>query len=308
MSLSRCITSRRYLRSMYLVVRGLSSSTNHSDISRIHHGKVALVTGSSDSGGIGIAIARSLARRGCSLILTGSRHPEHVNKLKMELEAQYGIPTHYISADLSDLTSTKKLHEDVKVDIPVNNAGKYIYSDGVDILVNNAGIAVELNPIEEVPIDVFVKCLQINLTAAFYLTQLTLMNMKQKAWGRVINISSILGLAGLPSAAAYTTSKHGMNGLTKVVALETLGSGVTCNAICPAVTYTAMAENGFREISIKTGQTEEELEKHFLEGLNPSGKYIETDQIGELAAFLCSPAADQITGTAIPIDGGFGAK
>ncbi|XP_077983210.1 uncharacterized protein LOC144438051 [Glandiceps talaboti] len=403
-------------------------------MSRTHHGKVALVTGSSESGGIGIAIARSLARRGCSLILTGSRQPEHVNKLKTELEAQYGIPTHYISADLSDLTSTKKLHEDVKyiysdgVDILVNNAGKYIYSDGVDILinnagkyiysdgvdilinnagkyissdrvdvlannagkyiysdgvailvnnagkyiysdrvnilvnnagkyiysdgveipvnnagkyiysdkvdilinnageyiycdredilinnavytlVNNAGIFVAPNVVEEIPIDDFEKSLRINLTAGFYLTQLTLANMKQKAWGRVINISSIVGLAGTPLGAPYITSKHGMNGLTKVVALETLGSGVTCNAICPALSYTVMTEHIIRQFSIKMGQPKEETEKQLLEALNPSGKYIETDQIGELAAFLCSPAADQITGTAIPIDGGFGAK
>ncbi|XP_077983184.1 D-beta-hydroxybutyrate dehydrogenase-like [Glandiceps talaboti] len=268
---------------------------NHSET---HHGMVALVTGSSDSGGIGIAIARSLARRGCSLILTGSRQPEHVNKLKTELEIQYGIPTHYISADLSDLTSTKKLYEDVKC----------IYSDGVDILVNNAGITVALNPIEEIPIDVFEKCLRVNLTAGFYLTQLTLANMKQKAWGRVINISSIFGLTGYTTCAAYTAIRHAMNGLTKVVALETLGSGVTCNAICPALVNTTLAKNMTREISIKTGKPKEEIDKQLFKGLNPSGKYIETDQIGELAAFLCSPAADQITGTAIPIDAGFGAQ
>ncbi|XP_077982234.1 D-beta-hydroxybutyrate dehydrogenase-like [Glandiceps talaboti] len=295
MSLSRYITSGRDLKSLYLVVRGLTSSTNHSDT---HHGKVALVTGSSDAGGIGIAIARSLARRGCSLILTGSRQPEHGNKLKMELEVQYGIPTHYISADLSDLTSTKKLHEDVK----------YIYSDGVDILVNNAGMAVEFNPIEEINIDDFEKCLRVNLTAAFYLTQLTLANMKQKAWGRVINISSILGLAAYATNGPYTVAKHGLNGLTKVVALETLGSGVTCNAICPALVKTTIYENKVRELAMKAGIPEEEMEKQFLAALNPSGKYVETDQISELATFLCSPAADQITGTTIPIDAGYGAK
>ncbi|XP_077978898.1 D-beta-hydroxybutyrate dehydrogenase-like [Glandiceps talaboti] len=270
---------------------------NHAGIPRTHHGRVALITGSSDSGGIGIAIARSLAQRGCSVILTGSRQPEHGNKLTTELERQYGIPTHYIPADLSDLTSIRKLYEDAKC----------IYSNGVDILVNNAGIASVL-PLEEFPVDVFERELRVNLTAAFYLTQLTLANMKQKAWGRVINISSIHGLTGSATRAAYTASKHGMNGLTKVVALETLGSGVTCNAIGPALVNTAMVKTLIGQLSSTTGNTKEEIEKQLLEALNPSGKYVETEQLGELAAFLCSPAADQITGTAIPIDAGFGAR
>ncbi|XP_077981982.1 D-beta-hydroxybutyrate dehydrogenase-like [Glandiceps talaboti] len=279
MSLLRPIcltTSSRYTT---LAVRKYTNSQERSTIARIHHGKVALVTGSSDHVGIGIGIATSLARRGCNVILSGSREAQKVDAQRIELERQYEVEAHYIQADLSDLTSIKKLHDDVT----------HLYSKGVDILVNNAGI-VHVHAVEEFPLDQWERDLRIMLTAPFYLTKLTLPHLKEKGWGRIINISSIFGLNGAQDVGCYVSSKHGLNGLTKVVALETLGSGVTCTSICPAGVNTELLRDYSVYKSIKADIPVEEME------------------VGELAAFLCSPAADQMTGTTIPIDAGYCAQ
>ncbi|XP_077977022.1 D-beta-hydroxybutyrate dehydrogenase-like [Glandiceps talaboti] len=277
----------------FLAIRGLTSSPHH-HLSRIHQCKVALITGSSDHMGIGVAVARRLAQRGCSLILTGSRNPEKVDTLRTELEKEFRVAVHYIPADIRDLSLVKKLYTDVK----------HIYPEGVDILVNNAGV-YSRGSVEKYCIKSWERDIRIMLTAPFYLTKLTLPDMKSKGWGRIINTSSVYGLVGAPNKASYTSSMHGLHGLTKVVALESVGSGITCNAICPACVNTNMFIDGIINKSKEMGVSSEEITKNTLQTRNPSGQFIEQDQVAELAAFLCSPAADQITGTTIPIDAGF---
>ncbi|XP_077981981.1 D-beta-hydroxybutyrate dehydrogenase-like [Glandiceps talaboti] len=259
--------------------------------------KVALITGGSDPRGIGVAVARRLAQMGCRIVLSGSRNPESVATIRTDLERKYESPVHYIPADLNDLTTIQQLYEDIKK----------IYSEGVDILINNAG-TLNFTPIETFSLAVWEKDIRINLTAPFYLTKLCLPDMKRKGWGRIVNTSSVLGISAAPTVAACAASKHGLNGLTKVVALETLGSGVTCNAVCPSATYTELIINGNKARAEAMGITYEESEKIVLDTFNPSGKYIEANQVGDLIVFLCSPAADQMTGTTLPIDGGLGAR
>ncbi|XP_070533021.1 3-oxoacyl-[acyl-carrier-protein] reductase FabG-like [Ptychodera flava] len=168
-------------------------------------GKVALVTGSSDRDNIGFAIAESLAKRGCSLVLSGSRRSEMVESVKADLGKQYKTPVRYIAADLNEITSIENLRDEIK------NA----HSQGIDILVNNAVATPAFLPIESVTMDIWMKNLRVNLTAPFLLTQLFLSEMKVKGWGRIINISSVYGLIGTENLVEYVTTKHGLNGLTK---------------------------------------------------------------------------------------------
>ncbi|XP_077980102.1 D-beta-hydroxybutyrate dehydrogenase-like [Glandiceps talaboti] len=267
------------------------------DVSRIHNGKVALVTGSSDTGGIGFAIARSLAKRGCSIILSGGRDSDKVESLRKELEGQYEVPIHYIKADLNVLAAINTLYDDVK----------HIYAEGLDILVNNAGI-LGIHPTEEFPLETWERDLRVNLTAPFYLTKLCLPDMKRKGWGRILNMSSGCGSMASVQYASYCSTKHGINGLTKVTALETLGSGVTCNSIAPAMADTVLVREMIETKAKKWGVSFEEAKKKSLEMYNPSGQMVGLDQIGELSAFLCSPAADQMTGSVYSIDAGLSAR
>ncbi|XP_070533020.1 uncharacterized oxidoreductase YxjF-like [Ptychodera flava] len=191
-------------------------------------GKVALVTGSSNRDGIGFAIAESLAKRGCSLVLTGSRKPEKAEDVKTTLKSKWNVPVDYIAADLTDMNDIDRLYTVIKK----------IHTQGVDILVNNADIHLLMSPIETMPPDIWERTLRINITAPFRLIQLHLPDMKAKGFGRIINVSAINGLRGFQGIGAATSAKHGLNGLTKVVALESLGSGVTCNSICPSMVDT----------------------------------------------------------------------
>ncbi|XP_070533019.1 D-beta-hydroxybutyrate dehydrogenase-like [Ptychodera flava] len=262
-------------------------------------GKVALVTGSSAKAGIGFAIAESLAKRGCSLVLTGSRPPEKVEDVKNTLKSKWNVPVDYIAADLSDIKNVDKLYTDIKK----------IHAQGVDILVNNAATPLYVSPIESIPLESWEKALHMNLTVPFRLIQLHLPDMKAKGWARIVNINSVAGIRGYPEIAPSASSKHGLTGLTKVVALESLGSGVTCNSICLSAVNSRSSRDFFRSAIEKLGMTfNEETEKQVLKQGNPSGQYVEPEQIGELVAFLCSSAADQMTGTSLPMDAGYCAK
>ncbi|XP_077979868.1 D-beta-hydroxybutyrate dehydrogenase-like isoform X1 [Glandiceps talaboti] len=291
----RRISSSTVLRTLFMTNRGARSKTG--DVSRIHQGKVALVTGSSDTGGIGFAIARSLAKRGCSIILSGIRDSDEMDSLRTELEGQYEVPAHYIKADLNVLAAINTLYDNVR----------HIYAEGVDILVNNAAI-LSIHPMEEFPLETWERDLRVNLTAPFYLTKLCLPNMKRKGWGRIVNISSLCGVRGSVQLASYCSAKHGLHGLTKVTALETLGSGVTSNAIAPGLTDTVMVREMIQTNAENWGVSLEEAKKRSVETYSLSGQLVEVDQIGELSAFLCSPAADQMTGSVYSIDAGFTAQ
>ncbi|XP_070531868.1 D-beta-hydroxybutyrate dehydrogenase-like [Ptychodera flava] len=261
-------------------------------------GKVALVTGSSDRDGIGFGIAYSLAKRGCSLVLTGSRQQEKVEDVKSMLKSKWNVPVDYIVCDLTDMNDIDKLYTMIKK----------IHAQGVDILVNNAAIHLHASPIESTPLDIWERTLRIDLTAPFRLIQLHLPDMKAKGFGRIINISGIDGVRAIQEIGASTSAKHGLNGLTKVVALESLGSGVTCNSVCPSAVDTQATRKFLRGYAEKLKVSYEEAEKQILLQYNPNGGFVKAQQVGELVAFLCSPAADQMTGTLLPIDAGLCAK
>jgi 3-hydroxybutyrate dehydrogenase len=174
----------------------------------------------------------------------------------------------------------------------------------IDIVVNNAGIQT-VSPIEDFPVDRYDQIIAINMSSAWHLTRLTMAGMKQRAWGRIINIASAHGLVASPFKSAYVMSKHAVVGLTKTVALEGAEHGITANAICPGYVLTPLVEKQIPETAKARGMNEDQVIRDVLLAAQPTRKFVKAEDVGALTAFLCTPAADQITGTAIPIDGGW---
>lgn len=256
--------------------------------------KTALVTGSTS--GIGLGIARSLAAQGVAVMLNGSRSAAAVEELRAALAAEFGVKVAYSSADLSRPEQVVAMVEQA-----VRELGR------VDILINNAGIQ-HTAPVEEFPVDRWDAILAINLSANFHAIRATLPGMKARNWGRIINIASAHGLVASPAKAAYVAAKHGAVGLTKVVALETAGTGVTCNAICPGWVHTPLVQQQIDAWAARDGISQAEAKARLLADKQPSREFTTPEQIGELTVFLCSEAAAQIRGAAIPVDGGWVAQ
>lgn len=253
--------------------------------------KVALVTGSTS--GIGLAIAKSLAAGGCRVMLNGSRDSNAAAPLLNELKKDYDVG--YAGADLRNPSAIIRMIEACR-----NTFGE------IDILVNNAGIQ-HVAPVEEFSPEMWDAILALNLSSAFHTTRAVIPGMKNRGWGRIVNISSIHGLVASPYKAAYVSAKHGLVGFTKVVALETAKDGITCNAVCPAYVLTALVEKQIAGQATSHGIQKSEVCDMLLGG-QPTGRFIETDEIGDLVRFLCSDAARSITGVAIPVDGGWTSK
>ncbi|XP_006815773.1 D-beta-hydroxybutyrate dehydrogenase-like [Saccoglossus kowalevskii] len=257
-------------------------------------GKVALITGSTSCDGIGYAIAKSLARTGYDIILQGRRAESEIEPLREQLQREFKVKCHYLTADLLQRSEIENLCKK-KIEA--------LYPDGVDVLVNNAGCNTHAS-LENYPVDKWDTIIQLNLTAPFDLVRLMVGAMKKKGWGRIINISSIYSKTVMKTCVAYNCSKHGLDGLTKTVANDCFGTGVTCNSICPAMVDTSMSNKGLQTRAKLNGMSFEETRAKFLKAINPSGQYVTVEQIAELAAFLCTPAADQMTGASIPVDAG----
>ncbi|PTU01198.1 3-hydroxybutyrate dehydrogenase [Pseudomonas sp. HMWF031] len=249
-------------------------------------GKTALVTGSTS--GIGLGIALSLAKAGANLILNGFGDASQV----IAEEAQYGGKVGHNPADVSD---------------PAQIAQMIAYAErefgGIDILVNNAGIQY-VAPVEEFPVERWDSIIAINLSSVFHSTRLSLPGMRAKGWGRVINIASVHGLVGSVGKAAYVAAKHGVIGLTKVVALETATSNVTCNAICPGWVLTPLVQKQIDDRAA-TGIDPQKAQHDLLAEKQPSLEFVTPPQLGELVLFLCSEAGSQVRGAAWNIDGGW---
>ena len=253
--------------------------------------KVALITGSTS--GIGLGIAASLAKEGFSLVINGLHTTPEVEALRLGWEEKYKIKTEFIGADLSQLGGCDLLaREALKV------FGR------VDVLVNNAGVQY-VAPIEEMPYDKWELVVGTNLRAPYALIHNLLGQMRQNGWGRIINIASAHGLVASKSKAAYVSAKHGLFGLTKVVALETADTSITCNAICPGWVLTPLVERQIRDRAQASGRTFEEEKRDLLLEKQPSGEFATVDQIGSLVAFLCSEGAAQMRGSILSIDGGW---
>jgi 3-hydroxybutyrate dehydrogenase len=252
-------------------------------------GRTALVTGS--TGGIGHAVAARLAAAGCDVVLHGPGAPAEAAPALVGLERLCGRSVRYLRADLTLLT---------EIEAMVAALGP------IDILVNNAATR-HFGPIEATTPAAWDTDLAVNLSAAFHLIRLTLPGMRERGWGRIVNMSSIYGLTGTADRVGYVTTKTALIGLTRAVALETASSGITCNALCPGTTLTPNIEERIRAAMAGSGLGREEAEARQLEGKQPSSRFVDADAVGAMVAFLCSPAGRDITGAALPMDGGWSA-
>ena len=251
------------------------------------NGKTAIVTGSNS--GIGLGIARELARAGADVVLNSYTDRDEDHALARDLGAEFGVSARYVAADLSKGDAARGLVEEV---------GR------CDILVNNAGIQ-HVAPIDEFPVEKWDAILAIMLSSAFHTTAVALPMMRKAGWGRVVNLASAHGLTASPYKYAYVAAKHGMVGMTKVVALETARDPITANAICPGYVLTPLVEAQIPDTMEKYGMGRDEvIEKVMLER-QPSKEFATVEQIGGTAVFLCSDAAAQITGTTLSVDGGW---
>lgn len=254
------------------------------------NGKTALVTGSTS--GIGLGIARALARQGANIVLNGFGDAEGP---KAEI-AKLGAKVAYHGADMSKPAE-------------IEDMMKYAASQfgRVDILVNNAGIQ-HVAKVEDFPPERWDAVIAINLSSAFHATRLALPAMKAANWGRIINVASVHGLVASVEKVAYVAAKHGIVGMTKVVALETATSGVTCNAICPGWVLTPLVQKQVDAKAQANGWTNEEATKRLLGEKEPSMQFTTPEELGELAVFFCSPAANNVRGVAWNMDGGWAAQ
>ena len=257
-------------------------------------GKNAIVTGSTS--GIGLGIAEAFAGAGMNVMLNGFGDPDEIEQTRRSLADRFQVNVGYHGADM-----TKPDEIAAMVDETVAAFGQ------VDVVVNNAGIQ-NVAPIEEFPIEKWDAILAINLSSAFHTIRLTLADMKARNWGRIINLASAHGLVASPYKSAYVAAKHGVLGLTKTVALEAAESGVTVNAICPGYVLTPLVEKQIPDTAKARGITEEEVKRDVLLAAQPTKQFVTTEQLGALAVFLCSDAAASITGTALPVDGGWTAQ
>jgi 3-hydroxybutyrate dehydrogenase len=256
-------------------------------------GNVAVVTGSTS--GIGLGIARALAAQGASVLLNGFGDAGHIEGLRRDLAGR-GVKVAYSPADMSKPAEVVAMIEQATREL-----GR------VDILVNNAGIQYTA-PVEEFPPEKWDAIIAINLSANFHAVRAVLPQMKQRNWGRIVNIASTHGLVASTEKAAYVAAKHGVLGLTKVVALETATTGITCNAICPGWVLTPLVQKQIDDLAARERLSKEQAQARLLGEKQPSLAFATPEQIGALVVFLCSEQAAQIRGVALPVDGGWTAQ
>jgi 3-hydroxybutyrate dehydrogenase len=247
-------------------------------------GKRALVTGSTS--GIGLGVARALHAEGAEVVLNGFGDEAEIAKLVEELGASH------INADLTTEEGCEEL---------MAGAGP------LDILVNNAGMQ-HVAPIDEFPVAKWNAIIALNLTAAFHTTRLTVPQMKQKGWGRIINTASAHSLVASPFKSAYVAAKHGIAGLTKTAALELAQTGVTVNCISPGYVWTPLVENQIPDTMKARGMTREQVINDVLLAGEPTKKFTQVEEIGAFAVFLCREEAANMTGGNYSMDGGWTAQ
>ena len=257
-------------------------------------GKTALVTGSTS--GIGLGIAEALAAKGADVMLNGFGEADAITGLQKRIAEQFGVKVGYDGADLSKPDQIKTLVEHATAEL-----GK------IDILVNNAGIQFTA-PIEEFPPERWEAVIAINLSAVYYGMHYALPQMKQRGWGRIINIASAHGLVASVNKSAYVAAKHGVIGLSKVAALENAETGITSNCICPGWVLTPLVQKQIDALAERKGLSGEDAARELLGEKQPSKRFVTPEQLGELAVFLSSDAASNMTGSALTMDGGWTAQ
>jgi len=250
-------------------------------------GKTAIITGSNS--GIGLGVARELAKSGANVVLNSFTDRDEDHALAAEIAQTHGVTAKYIAADMSKAEDCRRL---------VTEAG------GCDILVNNAGVQ-HVAPVQEFPTEKWDMIIAINLSSAFHTTAAAVTGMRDRGWGRIVNIASAHGLRASPYKSAYVAAKHGIVGMTKTIGLETAQDPITCNAICPGYVLTPLIDSQIPETMKEYDMTREEVVRDVLLARQPSKEFATLEQIGGTTVFLCSDAAAQITGTTISVDGGW---
>ncbi|MGX1098012.1 3-hydroxybutyrate dehydrogenase [Amorphus sp. MBR-141] len=272
-------------------IRGRMSRTKESGMLK---GKTAVITGSTS--GIGLGYARAMAEKGANIVINGFGEAEAIEKERAAIETEFNVKCLYSAADMTkpdEITGMIKTAEDT--------------FGSVDILVNNAGIQY-VSPIEDFPDAKWDAIIAINLSSAFHTIKAAVPGMKSRKWGRIINTASAHALVASPDKAAYVAAKHGIAGLTKVVALETAQHGVTVNALCPGYVWTPLVEKQIPDTAKARGITEEQVKHDVLLAAQPTKEFVTVEQVAAFAVFLCSDAAASITGAILPIDGGWTAE
>ena len=253
-------------------------------------GKSAVVTGSTS--GIGLAIARALAKEGANVMINGFGDKTAIETERAGIEKDFGVKSIYSAADMSKPAEI--------VDM-IKTAEKTLGS--IDVLVNNAGIQY-VAPIEEFPVDKWDMIIAINLAAAFHTIRTAVPGMKTRKWGRIINTASAHSLVASPFKSAYVTAKHGLAGLTKTVALELATFGTTANCISPGYVWTPLVEKQIPETMKARNLTEEQVKHDVLLAAQPTKQFVTVEQVAALAVFLCSDASSYMTGANLVVDGG----
>ena len=251
-------------------------------------GKWALVTGA--TAGLGLAVAESLAGAGASIVLHDLNEPAEARD---RLRTQFGVEAVSVAADLSKRAAIEAMM-----------AGLLGRIGAVDILVNNA-VVRHFSPVEHFPPEKWDEALAVNLSAPFHLIRLALPGMKQRKWGRIINMASFYSTRAVADRIDYVTTKTAIVGMTRAVAIETTKSGITCNALCPGTLPTPAIQGKIAGIAASEGRSIEETTGDYLATRQPTGRFVALEAVGAMAAFLCSPAAQDITGATLPIDGGW---
>jgi 3-hydroxybutyrate dehydrogenase len=257
-------------------------------------GRIAIVTGSTS--GIGLGIAEAFAASGMHVMLNGFGDTAGIERTRLRLIDRYGIRVGYSAADMSRPADIARMVEETE-----NALGP------VEVVVNNAGIQ-HVEAVETFPPEKWDAIIAIDLSSAFHATRAVVAGMKRRGWGRIINVASAHGLVASPFKSAYVAAKHGIVGFTKAVALELAEHGVTVNAICPGYVLTPLVQAQIPETAKARGISEEAVVRDVLLHAQPTRRFVTTDQLGQLAVFLCTDAAASITGAALPVEGGWTAQ
>ncbi|WP_028602410.1 3-hydroxybutyrate dehydrogenase [Ottowia thiooxydans] len=254
-------------------------------------GRTVLVTGGNS--GIGLAIAQRLAREGAGILLSGIVAQDEGNAASAQLAATHGVVARYLRADMRVPAEIEQL---------IRQAEQH-GGGAIDILVNNAGMQ-HTSAIESFPVDIWNDMVAVNLSASFHTIRLCLPAMRARGWGRIVNVASISGLRGRAGKSAYNATKHGLIGLTKAVALETADTAITCNAICPGWAHTALVQRQVEALAQREQIDVEAATRMLISLRQPSGRFVRTEDLAAMVAFLCGEQAQEVRGAAWTMDGG----